>query len=592
MKKILFLTLLGMFCLVFLPAVYAADLAPGDLIKASSSAVYYYGVDAKRYVFPDLKTYETWYANFSEVKEITDEELAAIPIGGNVTFRPGTKMVKINTDPKVYAVSQDGTLRWVTTEAIAECLYGADWEDLVADISDAFFINYTIGQPITDCADYDKEEAMDSVQTIDMDKSLVSETQETEEQQEPQAPQETEEIAEPIDSTEESTTQPIAQPPVSFGGAPEPGFIGLSADIADSEYATRLVQMGATDQKALRVLGQATNQAFKITEATISVGGSGAVNVASISISYPTDAGQTTYETKSSAVVGGIASFTLMNWYVPAGVDSYMSAMVNVQTDAAGALAGNNPFTLTLESQDADLNPAINALTKAQCLATGSFATANNAGDSDSTGNPLYARKTILDFSLNIASPQRIDAVPSLDYYLIFDLSNSNGNVSTINHLTFKLSASDFAGTDWACSIPSTLELYDTGDLSTDLAANATITATPSATSCLGAGPDIIEVVVELDNPGLAGSSPMNINPTTSKSYRVVLNTTGASSVLDDAITVDLISNDTAGAGGCDDSDVDTIKNNNCLEWLDGSGLASNGYLLENLPVNGLGTSF
>jgi hypothetical protein len=591
MKKILVLTfvalfLLGAIGLGFMPVAQAADLSPGALIKASSSAVYYYGSDDKRYVFPDVKTYETWYADFSEVKKITDEELAAIPIGGNVTFRPGTKLVKINTDPKVYAVSQNGTLQWVTTEAIAECLYGSDWEDLVSDISDAFFVNYTIGEPITDCADYDKEEAMDLAQTIDMDKSLVSETQTTEEQQESQEPQETEEPAEPTDSTEESTTQ---QPPVSFGGAPEPGFIGLSADIANSEYATRLVQMGSTDQKALRILAQAANQAFKITEATISVSGSGAVNAASISISYPTDASQTTYETKSSVLVGGVASFTNMNWYVPADIDSYMSAMVNVLTDAQGALSGNNPFTLTLESQDADLNPALNGLTKALCLSSGTFATANNAGNADSVGNPLYAQKTILTFNLNPSSPQRINAVPSLDYYLIFNLINSDGNAATINNLTFELSASDFAGTDWACSIPSTLELYDTYDLSTDLAANATITATPSATSCLGAGPDIIEVVVELDNPGLAGSSPMNINSATTKSYRVELNTTGASSVLDDAITVDLISNDTAAAGGCTSS----IGADNCLEWTDGSTInIQNGYKVENLPVNGLGTSF
>ena len=58
--------------------VKAATIQAGDLIKASQAAVYYYGADGKRYVFPNEKTYKTWYSDFSSVKTITDVELAAI----------------------------------------------------------------------------------------------------------------------------------------------------------------------------------------------------------------------------------------------------------------------------------------------------------------------------------------------------------------------------------------------------------------------------------------------------------------------------------------------------------------------------------
>jgi hypothetical protein len=115
---------------------------------ASSSAVYYCGVDSKRYVFPNKKTHDTWYSSFAGVVEISDESIAQIPLGGNVTYRPGMKLVKIQTDPKVYAVAAGGTLRWVTTEAVAERLYGAEWSEMVDDVPDAFFVNYTIGDPI------------------------------------------------------------------------------------------------------------------------------------------------------------------------------------------------------------------------------------------------------------------------------------------------------------------------------------------------------------------------------------------------------------------------------------------------------------
>src|SRR3989338_5981385 len=103
--------------LAFPNVASAATLAAGDLIKASGPAVYYYAADGKRYVFPNEKTYFTWYSGFSSVKTITDAELAAVMIGGNVTYRPGVKMVKITTDPKVYAVSNGGVLRHVPSEA-------------------------------------------------------------------------------------------------------------------------------------------------------------------------------------------------------------------------------------------------------------------------------------------------------------------------------------------------------------------------------------------------------------------------------------------------------------------------------------------
>ncbi|MEK7115787.1 MAG: hypothetical protein AAB879_00140, partial [Patescibacteria group bacterium] len=84
---------------------HAASISSGDLIKGSTDAVYYYGQNGKRFVFPNSKTYFSWYTDFSTVKTISSDELATIPIGGNVTYRPGVKLVKITTDPKVYAVS-------------------------------------------------------------------------------------------------------------------------------------------------------------------------------------------------------------------------------------------------------------------------------------------------------------------------------------------------------------------------------------------------------------------------------------------------------------------------------------------------------
>lgn len=132
------------------PPVFGSVPCETDaLVKSpASDAVYYCGADRKRYVFPNDKVYFTWYDDFSEVIEITSEELANIPLGGNATYRPGVKLIKITTDPKVYAVDRGGTLRWMKSPSVAQELYGDDWSDMVDDVSDAFFVNYTIGEPI------------------------------------------------------------------------------------------------------------------------------------------------------------------------------------------------------------------------------------------------------------------------------------------------------------------------------------------------------------------------------------------------------------------------------------------------------------
>lgn len=165
---------LGVAALLVPLAAGAATLSSGDLIKASLPAVYYYGADGKRYVFPNEKTYKTWYADFSSVKTITDAELAAVTIGGNATYKPGVKMVKITTDPKVYAVDANGTLRWVNSETMAGNLYGANWNKMIEDVPDAFFTNYKVGADVAQASDYNKDSVLAAAANINVDKGLAT----------------------------------------------------------------------------------------------------------------------------------------------------------------------------------------------------------------------------------------------------------------------------------------------------------------------------------------------------------------------------------------------------------------------------------
>lgn len=126
-----------------------APCESGSLVKSTStSAVYYCGANGKRYVFPNDRIYFTWYKDFKSVKTITAEQLANIPLGGNVTYRPGVRMVKVESVPNVYAVDKGGVLRWITTPTIATALYGKNWAKQVDDLSIAFFGNYKTGENV------------------------------------------------------------------------------------------------------------------------------------------------------------------------------------------------------------------------------------------------------------------------------------------------------------------------------------------------------------------------------------------------------------------------------------------------------------
>jgi hypothetical protein len=121
----------------------------GSLVKSSStSAVYYCGADSKRHAFPNDRVYFTWYENFDDVTTISEQALAAIPLGKNVTYRPGVRMVKIESVPNVYAIDKNGMLRWIPSPSIATALYGKDWAKNVDDLSISFFTNYTEGEPV------------------------------------------------------------------------------------------------------------------------------------------------------------------------------------------------------------------------------------------------------------------------------------------------------------------------------------------------------------------------------------------------------------------------------------------------------------
>jgi len=123
------------------------------------------GPDGKRHAFPNSQVYFTWYADFSGVQIIGKTELATIPLGANITYKPGKKMVKFPINTNVYTVSKGGLLRPILLEAVAIILYGADWNKKIDDISEAFYTNYVFGAVVNGSMDFNSAAVEASVMT-------------------------------------------------------------------------------------------------------------------------------------------------------------------------------------------------------------------------------------------------------------------------------------------------------------------------------------------------------------------------------------------------------------------------------------------
>ena len=156
---------------------FSIDVPYGSLIKLACAddasaddqchAVYYYGFDGMRHAFANSNIFFTWYSDFNSVVTVEPSALGSIPLGKNVTYRPGVRMVKFMTDPKVYAVSLGGDLRWIANEDVATSLYGADWNTKIDDLSDSLYGNYTFGADINSTNDYNPTSEMNSATKID-----------------------------------------------------------------------------------------------------------------------------------------------------------------------------------------------------------------------------------------------------------------------------------------------------------------------------------------------------------------------------------------------------------------------------------------
>jgi hypothetical protein len=132
-----------------------STVAPGMFIRSPSfSTVYYVDEDYTRHPLWDRQTYFTWNDSWDEVTWVTDATLPTMPLGAVLPPKPGVALIKIQSDPRVFAVEEGATmyrpaLREILNEPTARNLYGPFWNDYVIDLEPTLFSHYTVGEAMS-----------------------------------------------------------------------------------------------------------------------------------------------------------------------------------------------------------------------------------------------------------------------------------------------------------------------------------------------------------------------------------------------------------------------------------------------------------
>ncbi len=137
------------------------------VVLTDNGSVYYFGADDKRYIFPTPETYYSWFGGYQPEKSMDLEEMQKIPLGGNVTLRPGT-LLQTPSDLKVYLVIEQSAIAPVD-ERVLQLVYGKKYKDRIVELPNYYFTNYVYATPI---ASVDEFPQLDTTLTIDKYKDL------------------------------------------------------------------------------------------------------------------------------------------------------------------------------------------------------------------------------------------------------------------------------------------------------------------------------------------------------------------------------------------------------------------------------------
>jgi hypothetical protein len=139
------------------------------ITRSEDDHLYYYAADGKRYVFPDMTVFKSWFGDY-DTKNFKVEDLQTLyktPLGGNVTLRPGALLIT-PTDYNTYIVIRNGFIKPVA-ENILQQIYGDNWKNFINELPNYYFSQYEVGELIDQIKNFPE---IPAVITINRDKGF------------------------------------------------------------------------------------------------------------------------------------------------------------------------------------------------------------------------------------------------------------------------------------------------------------------------------------------------------------------------------------------------------------------------------------
>ena len=129
------------------------DIAPSNVeaYKAFGEPTIFLVSNNKIWTVPNESTFYSWFNSFDQVTEVTPATLSVYKDlyenVGTANYAPGTR-VKSTANARVYVVGQDGQFHWVTSETVANSIWGTRWNKVINSVTPDQIWNYQIGTEV------------------------------------------------------------------------------------------------------------------------------------------------------------------------------------------------------------------------------------------------------------------------------------------------------------------------------------------------------------------------------------------------------------------------------------------------------------
>ena len=145
-------------------SIYEATFSPlldlaRDNVEAFSSYTsdgIYLVADGAMWLIPSPTVYFTWFDSWDDTLEVSqatiDVYLNTYDYKGDLKLAAGTR-VKSDVSNKVYVVGSDNKLHWITSETVADEIYGSDWNQGIIEVTSTYLWKYATGDDVSSTDD-------------------------------------------------------------------------------------------------------------------------------------------------------------------------------------------------------------------------------------------------------------------------------------------------------------------------------------------------------------------------------------------------------------------------------------------------------